>query len=193
MPIQVDIFNKKILSSQSRFGTYNILLSGDADNNAYPNSNPSGFITGVDLSNYYTKDNPSGYITAQNVVFATGNQIISGNKVFANDITVQGAVLVNQIIDITTTGTISGITGEFKYIKTEGAMFSGGDIDFYADSYVFSGVNLNVINGTGFFTSIKLNPEGLPNNPLAGQIYFSSADSGFYGYNGTGWKRLDNS
>lgn len=244
MPIQVDIFNKKILSSQSRFGTYNILLSGDADNNAYPNSNPSGFITGVDLSNCYTNNNPSGfitsynvvfttgdqvisgsktfaasryifsganvifihntgissghwqfsnrptvndsgvllegeayasnnpsgYITSENVVYATGNQTISGNKIFANDITVQGAVIVNQIIDITTTGSISGVTGEFKYIKTEGAMFSGGDVDFYADSYtfsgvdvnfygndyIFSGVNIYVANGTGFFTSKPL-------------------------------------
>ena len=31
--------------------------------NFYTNNNPSGFITGVDLSNYYTKDNPSGFIT----------------------------------------------------------------------------------------------------------------------------------
>ena len=31
--------------------------------NFYTNNNPSGYITGVDLSNYYTKDNPSGFIT----------------------------------------------------------------------------------------------------------------------------------
>jgi hypothetical protein len=195
MPIQVDIFNKKILSSQSRFGTYNILLSGDADNNAYPNSNPSGYITGVDLSNYYTKDNPSGYITAQNVVFATGNQTISGNKIFANDITVQGAVLVNQIIDITTTGIISGITGEFKYIKTEGGMvsggdfevyadsyiFSGADVDFYGDDYAFSGVNVYIANGTGFFTSKPL----VNNIPvlLSGEAVMPSQTGIFYTIN----------
>ena len=196
MPLSVDIFNKKILSSQSRFGTYNILLSGDTAN--------------VDLSNYYTKDNPSGYITAQNVVFTTGNQTISGNKVFANDITVQGAILVNQVIDITTTGSISGITGEFKYIKTEGGLVSGGNFEFYAEDYIFSGANVFFLNNTGYFSnrplvngtgvllsgeaheSIKLIPAGAPISPIAGQIYFSSTDSHFYGYDGSQWKQLDN-
>ena len=42
-----------------------ILLIGEATSNIdfsvlYPRSNPSGFITGVNLSDYYTKDNPSG-------------------------------------------------------------------------------------------------------------------------------------
>lgn len=87
MPLPVDIFNKKILSSQSRFGTYNILLSGEADNNAYPNSNPSGFIT------------------SQNVVFATGDQIISGSKTFlANRYIFSGA----NVIFIDNTGISSG-------------------------------------------------------------------------------------
>jgi hypothetical protein len=30
MPLSIDIFNKKILSKTSRFGTFNVLLSGDA-------------------------------------------------------------------------------------------------------------------------------------------------------------------
>lgn len=29
-------------------------------------------------------------------------------------------------------------------------------------------------------------------SPIAGQIYFSSGDNHFYGYNGTEWKQLDN-
>ena len=105
MPLSIDIFNKKILSSQSRFGTYNVLLSGEADNNAYPNSNPSGFITGVNLSSYYTNDNPSGFITSQNVVFVTGDQIISGSKTFlANRYIFSGA----SVIFINNTGISSG-------------------------------------------------------------------------------------
>jgi hypothetical protein len=67
MPLSVDIFNKKILSDQSRFGKYNILLSGEAVNvdlsNYYTKDNPSGFITGVDLSALYPRSNPSGFIT----------------------------------------------------------------------------------------------------------------------------------
>jgi hypothetical protein len=178
MPLSVDIFNKKILSDQSRFGKYNILLSGD--------------IIDVDLPNYYTRNNPSGYITAQNVVFTTGNQTISGNKTFTNDITVQGAVLVNQVIDITTTGAISGITGEFKYIKTEGGLVSGGDfevyadeytfsgvdVNFYGDEYIFSGVNVYINDGTGFFTSrpivngtmVALSGESYPRTNPSGYI-----------------------
>jgi hypothetical protein len=31
-----------------------------------------------------------------------------------------------------------------------------------------------------------------PIGPDAGTIYFSSADSHFYGYNGSGWVQLDN-
>jgi hypothetical protein len=71
MPLSIDIFNKKILSSESRFGTYNILLSGDAPN-------------------------------------------------------------------------------------------------------------------------IKLTPIDTPISPVAGEIYFSSGDNHFYGYNGSEWKQLDN-
>ena len=48
----------------------------------YPRSNPSGFITGVDLSALYPRSNPSGFITNQNVVYTTGNQTISGIKTF---------------------------------------------------------------------------------------------------------------
>lgn len=66
----------------------------------YPNSNPSGFITGVDLSNYvqksetgsfitadqtgvfYTADNPSGFITGwstDNLVNGEYNVVLSGD------------------------------------------------------------------------------------------------------------------
>jgi hypothetical protein len=38
-------------------------LSGDTDNKFYLKSNPSGFLTGVDLSALYPRNNPSGYIT----------------------------------------------------------------------------------------------------------------------------------
>jgi hypothetical protein len=84
----------------------------------YPTSNPSGFITGVDLSFYatqnyvtgvsghlqgqittlnsqtgsfYPRTNPSGYITGiNNLVFTTGNQTISGIKTFSDNLVVGG-------------------------------------------------------------------------------------------------------
>jgi Concanavalin A-like lectin/glucanases superfamily len=47
--------------------------------------------------------------------------------------------------------------------------------------------------GNAFFSqSINLAPIGQPASPVAGQIYFDSNDSHFYGYNGTSWVRLDN-
>lgn len=36
MPLSIDIFNKKVLSSESRFGTYNLLLSGDVSGGYSP-------------------------------------------------------------------------------------------------------------------------------------------------------------
>lgn len=61
-------------------------IGSNVGGNFYPlDSNPSGYITGIDTSNFYTKDNPSGFITGiQNLVYTTGNQIISGVKTFAD-------------------------------------------------------------------------------------------------------------
>jgi hypothetical protein len=81
----------------------------------YPRSNPSGFITGVDLSSYvttgqtgafYPRNNPSGFITgvdltsyalSNQVVYKTGDQIISGNKIFLNNIAVSGSGIFNAL------------------------------------------------------------------------------------------------
>jgi hypothetical protein len=76
----------------------------------YAASNPSGFITGVDLSGYvtgevvrpsetgvfiaqsqtgqfYPRSNPSGFITGiNNIVYTTGDQNISGVKTFADNV-----------------------------------------------------------------------------------------------------------
>ena len=44
----------------------------------------------------------------ENVVFLTGNQLISGEKTFANTCTFEDTVYVHEVIDITETGDISG-------------------------------------------------------------------------------------
>ena len=79
-----NIYATKISGQFSNRPTVNgtgILLSGEA----YSNNNPSGFITGVDLSNYYTKNNPSGYVRGiVNTTYSTltglkaANQLVSG-------------------------------------------------------------------------------------------------------------------
>jgi hypothetical protein len=90
MPLSVDIFNKKILSDQSRFGKYNILLSGEAVN--------------VDLSNYYTKDNPSGFITGVDLLsYAT-----------VSNLEATGANLQNQINNIDISSQLTGVSGYFQ-------------------------------------------------------------------------------
>jgi GLEYA domain len=83
-------------------------LSGYINKNFYTNNNPSGFITGVMLTGYVKKsetglfitsgqtgafypiNNPSGFITGvENLVYTTGNQTISGNKTFSEDLLVE--------------------------------------------------------------------------------------------------------
>jgi hypothetical protein len=167
MPLSVDIFNKKILSDQSRFGKYNILLSGEVAEIQLPTTivytTGNQTISGIKNFNIRPTVNGTGILLSgeaaslpSTIVYTTGNQIISGNKTFANDITVQGAILVNQVIDITTTGTISGVTGEFQYLKTEGGMFSGDNFEFYAYDYTFSGANVFFLDNTGYFSNRPL-------------------------------------
>jgi hypothetical protein len=43
-----------------------------------------------------------------------------------------------------------------------------------------------------FTNNLVLTEQSQPSSPYPGQIYFSSADSHFYGWNGTTWKQLDN-
>jgi hypothetical protein len=101
----------------------------------YPRNNPSGFITGVDVSSYvttgqtgvfYPRDNPSGFIStadltsyalANQVVYKTGDQNISGGKTFVNNLAVQGTGIFNAL--------------DLSNIST----------------FDFSGTNINLING----------------------------------------------
>ena len=94
----------------------------------YLRSNPSGFITGVDLAGYattsyvtgasgvlqtqittlndntgtyYPRTNPSGYLTAlSNIVYATGNQTISGIKTFATGVDISGNLTISGTYNI---------------------------------------------------------------------------------------------
>jgi hypothetical protein len=53
--------------------------------------------SGVNFGSYYTNNNPSGYITSENVVYTTGNQIISGIKTFIDNIRVSGSGIITNI------------------------------------------------------------------------------------------------
>lgn len=89
---------------------YNNLATGQVIDTGlfYPTSNPSGYITGVDLTayvtgdvvrpsdtgNFYPTSNPSGFLSSEESDFRyvniTGNEIISGNKTVVDTFSVSG-------------------------------------------------------------------------------------------------------
>jgi len=73
--------------------------------NYYPNTNPSGYITGVDFSGGNFSGNLSG------VVYTTGDQTISGIKTFINQSNFSGAVNVKNLTQITD---ILGLAGSIS-------------------------------------------------------------------------------
>lgn len=103
----------QIISGIKRFDqrpTFNgtgFLLSGEISSvggDYYPNNNPSGFITGIDLSSYvtnvqtgqfYPASNPSGFLTAVTV---------SGSYVASSATNIQGASQIKNMIRITQSG-----------------------------------------------------------------------------------------
>jgi hypothetical protein len=143
-------------------GQYFNLVTGSGA--FYPNSNPSGFITGVDLTPYatvtyvtgvsgqlqaqitilnnqtgsfYPRTNPSGFITGiNNIVYTTGNQIISGAKTFTGSFNVS----TNDAIIIRSTGYTNGVEiggGYFNKIADGGFINDfgvGGTENHFGDS-----------------------------------------------------------
>ena len=98
-----------------------------------PFVNGSGVVLSgeIDTSMFYPRDNPSGFITGiENLVYTTGDQTISGIKAFANNVTilgnfaVSGTTFINEVIDVTTTGVISGVTGVFQYLEADNIVYS---------------------------------------------------------------------
>ena len=74
MPLSIDIFNKKVLSSQSRFGTYNLLLSGEISYPIQLQTSNSTVNIEADLSNtFYGEVTGSKTFTYTN--FQTGQYI----------------------------------------------------------------------------------------------------------------------
>lgn len=138
---------KKLLSNLDPFPDRAIIpQSGDADSDALFLLTRSGShnekITYKNLKNSLL----------DNAVFLTGNQLISGEKTFADICTFQDTVYINEIIDITQTGDISGNifvgeTGLFekvgiglnftdrRVIKDVFADFPGGANDYLSYGY----------------------------------------------------------
>jgi hypothetical protein len=108
-------------------------ISGSTMFSERPTVNGTGVLLSgeVDTSNFYTNNNPSGFITGiENLFYTTGDQAISGIKTFANNVTilgdfaVSGATFINEVIDVTTTGTISGVTGVFQHLEANNLVYN---------------------------------------------------------------------
>ena len=108
-------------------------VSGSVLFSQRPTVNGTGVMVSGDINtaDFYLNNNPSGYITGiQNLVYTTGDQAISGIKTFANNVTilgdfaVSGTTFVNEVIDVTTTGTISGVTGVFQHLQADNIVYS---------------------------------------------------------------------
>lgn len=151
----------------------NVYVSGG---NIYISGNP--IITGVNLSSY---------ALSSQVVYTTGNQIISGNKTFINDLKIQGTGIFNYL-------DLSNIS-EFNFSGTNINLIDGnvnisGGTMYISGNRVLTGVNLipyalsnqvvyvtgnQVVSGnktftnTGFFDAIQIT-----NSKLSSYNYISS-------------------
>jgi hypothetical protein len=71
--------------------------TGELDLRYYSIDNPSGFITGVNLSNYYTKDNPSGFITGVDLSSYLTSSTASSTYATITNLTNTGSTLDSKI------------------------------------------------------------------------------------------------
>ena len=103
----------------------------------YPRTNPSGFITGIDTSNFYTKNNPSGFITGIDL-----SNYITGSVVRPSE--TGNFITSNQ-------------TGAFYTNNNPSGFITGIDLSNYATTGQLNQVNVNLqnqINNLGVNNSI---------------------------------------
>ena len=89
MPLSIDIFNKKVLSKNSNFGTFNVLLDGEVSTEV------SQIIAGTNVT--VSPTNGKGAVTI-NSAAGEVSQIIAGNKITVSPTNGKGAVTVNAIV-----------------------------------------------------------------------------------------------
>lgn len=131
-------------------------------------------------------------VFSSGTVLLTGNQNISGNKTFLNnlnvsgDVTIAGTLRYNEIIDTTVTGNISGYTGIFDSIYANNIIYNtGNNILFITGDQNVSGNktfldNLNIsgdltLNGGLYINDIEeLNLTGA--NIYADNLVYNTGD-----------------
>lgn len=76
---------------------------------------------------------------------------------------------------------VSKLTGKTKYIRV--VKYGASQEDLYTRGSLFEESSSQ--------TNVVVAISETPTNPIAGQLYLSSTDSHFYGWNGKEWKQLD--
>jgi hypothetical protein len=132
------------------------------------------FITNSQTGEFYANSNPSGFITGiSDIVFATGNQSISGIKTFNNNLIVGGNDLFVDvsndkvgILTATPTATLDvNGSGLFRSgLNVNGTLYTSKISNF---DDVFAGNSVNIEAGSGNFIggSIDINGGKCPTNP----------------------------
>jgi hypothetical protein len=157
-----------------------VVLSGEATTEPYVTGISGSLQTQITTLNnqtgsFYPRTNPSGYITGiSNLVFTTGDQIITGKKTLTDHLILQGGS--NQLHLKT------GSAGNTIFITTPtisaNRTYTIPDIGSNAAFVLTSGPQ--TINGTKTFTSLPLvNGTGVILTSDTGQFYPRSNPSGF--------------
>jgi hypothetical protein len=121
-----------------------VLLSGEA----YPSNNPSGFLTGVDLSSYATISNlATTGSTLQSSVNTLTNNLATTGSTLSTNIATTGSTLTTQINNLS--GTLTG-----NYATISNLVLTGLNLDSKINN--LSGVSVltygnQIINGTKYF------------------------------------------
>jgi len=123
-------------------------------------------INQADLSGYISSVSQAA-LMVPNLVYVTGNQTISGNKTFANNIGVSGTGIFNSL-DLSSVDTIS-LSGVDITI-TNGVVISTNPITapnlvYNTGDQTISGIKIFV--SSGVFSLSGALASGLPNNPLS--------------------------
>ncbi|NDG32442.1 hypothetical protein EB118_20510 [bacterium] len=113
-------------------------------------------INQTDLSGFVAQVVQDTGVLANGFVTTTTNQNISGIKTFLNnlnvsgDLTVAGTIKYNEIIDITTTGNISGYTGYFQELYANNLVYNTGNQTISGiKTFNSTGIFLDDVNITG--------------------------------------------
>lgn len=116
---------------------------------------PSGgtVITSNDTGAFYPSNNPSGFITSQNVVYATGDQTISGLKDFVSRPTVNTVpVLLSGEVNTVISGVF--FTAEVNIKNDNGSTIYKGQ-PVYISSAAGANILVKLASNTGEATSSK--------------------------------------